>query len=78
MRVRKRFRLPIFAGHRTIEMLGFRLRQKFDQFQTMRNKCQHCCGSMQTDATCWAQQCCVLLAKNVAAVCVDFDGFSRH
>ena len=25
------------------------------------NKCQHYCGSMQTDATCWAQQCCVLL-----------------
>ena len=35
--------------------------QKFDWFQTMRNKCQHCCGFMQTDATCSAQQCCVLL-----------------
>ena len=31
---------------------------------TSANKCQHCCGSMQTDATsqhCWAQQCCVHL-----------------
>ena len=46
--------------------------KKFDRFQTVRNKCQHCCGSMQTDATshnivgsnnvgcCW-QQCCVRL-----------------
>ena len=25
---------------------------------------------MQTDATCWAQQCCVLLANNVASVCM--------
>ena len=23
---------------------------------------QHCCGSMQTDATCWVQHCCMLLA----------------
>ena len=22
---------------------------KFDMFQTVRNKCQHCCGSMQTE-----------------------------
>ena len=43
---------------------------KFDRFQTIRNKCQHCCGSMQTDATCWEQQCCVLLANNVASVCM--------
>ena len=32
------------------------------------NKCQHCCGSMQTDATLLVQQCCVLLADNVASV----------
>ena len=25
---------------------------------------------MQTDATCWAQQCYVLLANNVASVCM--------
>ena len=36
----------------------------------MRNKCQHCCGSMQTDVTCWAQQCCLLLANNVVSVCM--------
>ena len=43
---------------------------KFDRLQTIRNKCQHGCGSMQTDATCWAQRCCVLLANNVASVCM--------
>ena len=26
---------------------------------------------MQTDATCWAQQCCVLLANTVASVCME-------
>ena len=26
--------------------------------QQVTNKCQHCCGSMQTDAKYWAQQCC--------------------
>ena len=49
---------------------------KFDQFQTSsnnfqqvattRNNTQH---GVQTLATCWAQQCCVLLANNVASVC---------
>ena len=28
---------------------------------------------MQTDATFWAQQCCVLLAKDVASVCMDLN-----
>ena len=46
-------------------LTGFRL------YATSANKCQHCCGFVQTDATCWAQQCCVLLANNVAAyVCM--------
>ena len=36
-------------------LIGFKL------YATNANKCQHCCGSMQTDATCWAQQCCVRL-----------------
>ena len=40
----------------------------------LRNKCQHCCGSRQTEATCWAQQCCVLLANNVASVCMRLKG----
>ena len=32
---------------------------KVYRFQIIRNKCQHCCGSMQTVANCsWAQQCC--------------------
>ena len=26
----------------------------FDPSQTIRNKCQHYCVSMQTDATCWS------------------------
>ena len=49
---------------------------KFDQFQTSsnnfqrvittRNNTQH---GVQTLATCWAQQFCVLLANNVASVC---------
>ena len=49
---------------------------KFDQFQTssnnfqqvatIRNNTQH---GVQTLGTCWAQQCCVFLANNVASVC---------
>ena len=54
----------------------------FKLYATSANKSQHCCGSMQTDATshnivgpnnvgcCWAQQCWVLLANNVASVCM--------
>ena len=30
-------------------------------FYGIRNKCQHCCGSMQMGATYQAQQCCVRL-----------------
>ena len=39
--------------------------QKFDRFQTLCNKCKHCCGSMQKDATCWpnnvAYSCATIL-----------------
>ena len=38
----------------------------FQQVATTRNNTQH---GVQTLATCWAQQCCVLLAINVASVC---------
>ena len=38
---------PVTEQSKCWDLLG----QKFDQFQTVRNKCQHCCGSMQTDAT---------------------------
>ena len=48
------------------EMLGLVI----DWFQTTRNNCQHCCSSMQTDATCLTQQCYVSLAKNVASACM--------
>ena len=44
-----------FAGHRTIEMLGLNCWNKsltgFKLYAISANKCQHCCGSMQTDAT---------------------------
>ena len=53
---------------------------KFDQFQTSsnnfqqvattRNNTQH---GVQTLATCWAQHCCVLLANNVASVCMGLN-----
>ena len=36
------------------------------QVATTRNNTQH---GVQTLGTCWAQQCCVLLANNVASVC---------
>ena len=36
-----------FAGPKSLS--GFKL------YATITSKCQHCCGSMQTDATCWAQ-----------------------
>ena len=58
---------------------------KFDQFQTSskklqqvattRNNTQH---GVQTLATCWTQQCCVLLANNVASVCTGlYFGIQR-
>ena len=46
----------------------------FKKYATSANKCQHCCGSMQMDATCWTQQCCVLSANNVASVCMSLGG----
>ena len=42
----------------------------FKIYATSANKCQHYCGSMQMDATYWAQQCCVLLFNSVAPVCM--------
>ena len=57
----------------------------FKLYAASANKCQHCCGSLQTDATCWAQQCCVLLANNVASVCMGLyaratspGGYSKY
>ena len=46
----------------------------FKLYATSANKCQHCCGSMQTDAASHnivgAQQCWVFLANNVGSVCM--------
>ena len=53
-----------------IRLYGPKSLTGFKLYATSANKCQHCYGSMQTDATCWAQQCCVLLANNVASVCI--------
>ena len=41
-----RYASPVTEQQKCWDLLG----QKFDRFQTVRNKCQHCCGSMQTDA----------------------------
>ena len=49
--------------------MGLKSLTGFKLYSTTVNKCQHCCGSMQTSATCWTQQCWVLLANNVASVC---------
>ena len=35
----------------------------FKLYATSANKCQHCCSSSQTDATCCAQKCCVLFGR---------------
>ena len=56
--------------HGPKSLIGFKL------YATSANKCQHCCGSMQTDATCWAQQCWVLLANNVASVCIGLKRYN--
>ena len=53
------------------------LGQKFDRFQTVSNKCQqvptllwfHVNGCNKSQH-CWTQQCWVLLANNVASICM--------
>ena len=64
------------SGGFSLPSSSWLLKGQFDQFQTSsnnfqqvattRNNTQH---GVQTLATCWAQQCCVLLANNVASVC---------
>ena len=55
--------------HGSKSLTGFKL------YTTSANKCQHCCSSMQTDSSCWAKQCCVLLANNVASVCMGLKTY---
>ena len=55
-----------------VRLTGFKL------YATSANKCQHRCGSMQMDATRWAQHCCVLLASNVVSVCIGLKTKLRH
>ena len=52
--------------HGPKSLAGFKL------YATSANKCQHCCGSMKTDAT---SQCLVLLANNVGSVCMGLYQF---
>ena len=47
----------------------------FKLYATSANNCQPCCGSMQTDATCWAQQCCV---RPFAWASKPTDGFTTN
>ena len=62
--------LEIFGQQCCVRLIGPKSLAHFKLYARSANKCQHCCGSMKTDATCWAQQCCVLLANNVASVCM--------
>ena len=63
---------PLFDDRETIEMLALVASEVWpvsnfiQQLPTSRNNTQH---GVQTLATCWAHQCCVLLAKNVVIVC---------
>ena len=68
-----------FDDRETIEMLAlvgsevWPVSNFIQQLPTSRNNTQH---GVQTVATCWAQQCCVLLANNVASVCTGLKTFS--
>ena len=66
-----RYASPVTEQYKCWDLLG----QKFDRFQTVRNKCQqvpallwfHVNGRNKPQP-CWAKQCWVLLANNVASV----------
>ena len=53
--------LEVFGQQCCVRLHGPKNLTGFKLYVTSANKCQHCCGSMQTDATCWAQQCCIRL-----------------
>ena len=62
---------PRFDDRETIEMLAllgaevWPVSNFIQQLPTSRNNTQH---GVQTLATCWAQQCCVLLANNIGTL----------
>ena len=62
--------LGIFNQQYWVRFHGPKSFTGFKLYATNANKFQHCCGSIEMDATCWAQQCCVLLANDVASVCM--------
>ena len=64
-----------FAGHRTIRNVDTKSLTGFKLYATSANKCQHCCGSTQNgrnmlDPTMLRVVGCMLLANNVASVCM--------
>ena len=72
---------PVTEQWKCWDLLG----QKFDWFQTVRNKCQqvptlwwfHANGHNKSQH-CWAQQCWVLLANNVVSVCMGLYACLGH
>ena len=70
--------LGVFGEQCCVRLYGPKSLTDFKLYATSVNKCQHCCGSMQTDATCWAQQCCVLLVNNVASICIGLNFLVGH
>ena len=61
--------LGFFGQQCCIRLHGPKSLTGFKLYATSASKCQHCCGSMQTDATCWAQQCCVRLHVPLEVEC---------
>ena len=45
----------VFGQQSCARLLGHKSLTGFKVYATSANKRQHCCGSMQTDSTCWAQ-----------------------
>ena len=65
--------LGVFGQQCFVRLHGPKSLTSFKLYATSAIKCQHCCSSMQTEVTCWAQQCCVLLANNFASVCIGLS-----
>ena len=70
--------LGVFGQQCCVRLHGPKSLTSFKLYARSANKSQLCCGSMQTDATCWAQQRCVLLANNVASVCIGLKDDDRQ
>ena len=62
--------LGIFSQQCCVRLHGPKSLTCFKLYARNANECQYYSGSMHMDTTCWAQQCCVSLANNVASVCI--------